>query len=314
MQDFEGKLQETREILVNALNEGSFAKIRERIKRAGKSGDFSKNTVRSIVLTPTSSSRSQVLRACCGPALLQEPIPGVSLQRYLLVETALSNLDKLRSLSVYPTVKRLICDEFQFLANPPERDVNLFEASGHPFFSFCKIALLERFPAGQYHWEISGFPRSWILKVPKMSVLPILYFITTKMKGFAPYMEPHMPTRPPSSMLILEKQSDKAWYRMARSIEMNTAIKGLVAFSWFHSPDTFRISPHLSFINKPFVESGAVITTIGRAADDSGFLTGSTERQKLFESGEFKPMQGVILWSRAQMINWARSHPELDDR
>jgi hypothetical protein len=314
MQDLACKLDETRESLANALNnEDGVADIHQRMKRAGKVGEFSKDTVRSIVLTKTPSFRAQVLRECCGPDVVQEPIAVSSLQRYLLIETALSNLDKLEGLAVCSAVKCLICDEFRFYANPPERDINLFEISGHPFSSFCKVALLERFPAGQYDWEVSGFPRSWIRRLPKTSILNVTRFIAIKMKGFAPCMEPHMPTRPPHSTLILERRSDKAFYRMARSVEVNPAMKGLVAFSWLYSPDTLRVSPHLSFISKPFVESGALITTVGRAAEDSGFLIGSVERKRLYEKGEFKPTMGAVLWSREQMIRWADSHPELDE-
>ncbi|HZL68439.1 MAG TPA: hypothetical protein VFC29_14045 [Candidatus Limnocylindrales bacterium] len=138
----------------------------------------------------------------------------------------------------------------------------------------------------------------------------VAYFIAAHMKGFAPCIEPHMPAR---SVLILERESNKAWYRMARSVEADLRINGLVAFSWLYSPDTFKASPHLSFINKPFVESGGLITTMGEADKNSGFLTGSEHRKKLYESGEFKPTHGVVLWSRQQMIRWAHAHPELED-
>jgi hypothetical protein len=40
-------------------------------------------------------------------------------------------------------------------------------------------------------------------------------------------------------------------------VEMQPDIKGLVVSSWLLSADTFKVSPHLSFVNKPFVESGA---------------------------------------------------------
>jgi len=309
----DNRLLETRDILLNAINDDSIAEIGERMKRLGRSPEFSKNTLKAIVVTRAPLSRLGVLQGSCGSEFSQGMITATALQRYLLIDTALANLENVASLTVHPTVKRLIYDEFQFYANPPQRDNNLFEVSGQPFSSFCKIALLERFPAGQYHWEISGFPRSWLLKIHKASIMGVVRFIVTKMKGFGPCMEPHMPARSPGSMLILERQSDKSWYRMARSVEMNPAIKGLVAFGWLHSPDTFTVSPHLSFINKPFVESGAFITTMGKAPEDSGFLAGSAERTRLFKSGDFKPTMGVVLWSRKQMIDWAQSHPELDD-
>ena len=92
------------------------------------------------------------------------------------------------------------------------------------------------------------------------------------MKGFAPYIESHLRPHPQASLTMIERECTRAWYRMARSIEMNVAMKGLIACAWLHSPDTLKISPHLSFVNKPFIESGAIITTVGKADDTSGFL------------------------------------------
>src|SRR5664279_2151524 len=83
-----------------------------------------------------------------------------------------------------------------------------------------------------------------------------------RVKPSRPALEAEYAASPPRSIMMIERESDKAWYRMARSVEADSKIRGLVAFSWFHSPDTFKVSPHLSFINKPFVESGAVITTL----------------------------------------------------
>jgi hypothetical protein len=311
MQTIADKLAETREVLTKALSGSSFAHIRESMQRVGVEATHSIDALRSTVRTPVACDRPAVLRNYLGYDFGQEDASAP--QRYLLILAARSNLSAVERLPVHHAVKRLICHEFLFFCNPPSRDIDLFRIDGHPFNCFCKIALLERFPAGQYDWEVSGFPRSWVLKVPKTEVPRVMYFLARKMKGFSPCIETHMAVRPPNSTLIFERRSNKAFYRMARSVEMNTAIKGLVAFSWLFSPDTLRVTPHLSFINKPFVESGAIVTTMGTAAENSGFLVGSVERKKLYEKGEFKPTMGLVLWSREQMIRWADSHPELEE-
>src|SRR5581483_8495019 len=110
------------------------------------------------------------------------------------------------------------------------------------------------------------------------------------------------------------KESDKSWYRMAVSAQLFSGIRGLVASSWLHSPDTYKVSPHLSFINKPFVDSGGVVTTMGTADASAGYMVGSAQRRQMLKSGDFQPTLGLVLWSRNQMAAWARQHPELEDR
>ena len=304
------KIDETREALSQALNDPGFSDIEERLRRVLVNGQASSDVLRSVLSIRNGASRSLAIASALGPELTPELESGALVQRYLLLQTALGTVGQIDQLTVHPSVKRLICGEFQFFCRPAARHSNLFNLDSYSFWAFCKMVLLKRFPAGQYHWELSAFPRSFFFKLHPRSMPRVAYFIATQMKGFAPCIEPHMPAR---SVLLIEKESDKAWYRMARSVAADSSIRGLVAFSWLQSPDTYKVSPHLSFINKPFVESGAVITTMGAADENSGFLTGSEQRRKLYESGEFKPTQGVVLWSREQMIRWANAHPELED-
>lgn len=304
------KIDETRESLNQALLDPSFSDIGERLRRVLANRKSPADVLRSVISIRSGASRSLAITSALGPELTSELESGALVQRFLLVQTALSTVRQIDQLTVHPAVKRLICSEFQFFCRTAARDSALLKLDSYSFWAFCKIALLKRFPAGQYHWEVSGFPRSFLFKLPPQYIPRVAYFITTQMRGFAPCVEPHMP---PRSVLLIEKESDKAWYRIACSVEADSSLRGLVALAWLHSPDTYKVSPHLSFINKPFVESGAVITTMGRADENSGFLTGSEHRKKLYESGEFKPTQGVVLWSRQQMIRWAHAHPELED-
>jgi hypothetical protein len=305
------KIDETRDALNKGLHDPVFSDIGERLRRVLVNGRSSADVLRSFISLGAGSSRSLAIASVLGPELtLALDSAAAPVQRYLLMQTAARSVQQVAQLTVYPAVKRLICDEFQFFCCPAAGDLSFFRLDSYSFWSFCKIALLKRFPAGQYHWELSGFPRSSLFKLRPESIPRVAYFVAAKMKGFAPCIDSHMA---PRSIVIIEKESDKAWYRMARSVEADSKIRGLVASSWLHSPDTFKVSPHLSFINKPFVESGAIITTMGEADKNSGFLTGSAYRRKLYESGEFRPTQGVVLWSREQMIRWAHSHPELED-
>lgn len=235
------------------------------------------------------------------------------LSRGLLAHVARRSVDKLNGLPVEASVKAKICNFYTCFVHPTPSDYQLFDPQQRSFVALAKIALLERFPAGQFDWELSGFPRSWLAKVPLSSLPRVAYFIARHLRGFAPCIVPHMAYRRKNPLMLIRRECEKAWYRMALSAELQPDIRGLVACSWFLSRDAFIASPHLSFVLAPFSESGALITTRGAADEAEGFLTGSEARKKLYQNGDYKPTMGIVLWPRHQMISWAHSHPELAD-
>jgi len=60
-------------------------------------------------------------------------------------------------------------------------------------------------------------------------------------------------------------------------------------------------------INRELLEYGALYTTLGPAAEDAGFLTGDRRRIARYQSGEWRPLRGLLLAPRAAMIAWARN-------
>lgn len=298
-------IAETQALCASALNSEPLSGLAANL-RAGN-GD-----VRGIVRALTSSrNRDTFLRQLAAQIRAEDDIAPARLQRTLLLGAALESLEHLQNFPVESSVKRLICEEFQFFAKPAEREMALFAPNQYSLLALAKISILERFPAGQFHWEISGFPRSWLFKVPPGDLPRLTYFLGVKLGGFAPCFVPHMATRRKNPLMLLEKESDKSWYRMAASAQLFPGIRGLVASSWLHSPDTYRVSPHLSFINKPFVESGGMVTTMGKADKSAGYMAGSAQRRQKLQSGEYQPTLGLVLWSRKQMAEWMRTHPEL---
>ena len=98
---------------------------------------------------------------------------------------------------------------------------------------------------------------------------------------------------------------------MACSMELQPDIKGLVASSWFRSPDTHRVSPHLAWVNTVVVENGGFAAVRGKADPNCGVFVRSQTRRQLYERGEFTPTIGLVLWPRKAMLRWAAAHPEL---
>jgi hypothetical protein len=235
----------------------------------------------------------------------------IALARWLLIQASVVALEKLGGLAVDDSVKSLFCTEFRFFADPEIRWIKDFQPDHNASLrSMCRVALLKRFPAGQSQWELSGFPRSWLGKVPRRSLPSLLSFLTTKLRGFSPLFELHTSSR---TIVLLEKEANQSYYRLAKTLAMQPSIKGIMMASWFHSPETFRVSRHLAWLNEVFAKNNAFLTTLGPAGPNSGFLAGSVVRRKLYEKGEFKPTIGLVLWARNDAIAWAAAHPEFDE-
>jgi hypothetical protein len=269
--------------------------------------------LRSVLAAPDRQNALLALSSTLGRDAEHNGNGAATLQRALLTGAALESLEKLPNSPLEASVKSRLCEYYRFFVRPAAHELRLFDANQYSFLVFGKIALLERFPGGQFDWEISGFPRSWLAKVPLASLPRVAYFLSASLKGFSPCIVPHMAYRRKNPLMLVQRECEKAWYRMAMSAELQPQIRGLVACSWFFSRETFKVSPHLSFVLQPFSESGALITTRGKATENEGFLSGSAARRKLYQDGAFKPTMGLVLWSRDQMIRWAHSHPELAD-
>ena len=57
-------------------------------------------------------------------------------------------------------------DEVHLIAAPPASVQHRYSLDRQAFVAFSKLATLRQFPAGQLRWEISGVPRSCLMKVP----------------------------------------------------------------------------------------------------------------------------------------------------
>jgi hypothetical protein len=229
-------------------------------------------------------------------------------ERFLLILAALDTLDKLDLVPVSDPVKVLMREEFSNFAFPDEASRPRFSAERATFVAMCKIATLRRFPAGQFDWEVSGIPRSHLIHVG-LRDLPRAFYFVAKLGGLGPVFFSHLSARRKNSSL-LETEANRSYFQMAKSLELQRDVKGFAASSWFRSPDTHKVSPHLSWLSKVFIENGGLVVTAGAVDPDCGVLYSSSTRKMLYESGAFKPTRGLVIWPRKEMLRWAAAHPE----
>lgn len=273
------------------------------------------------------AARIQLLRDC---AAIQAPTPeltalqeaittesvaasdSTAFARALLVRASITALELLPTLPVDDSVKHLFCKEFFFYATASGAACQMFGITGYPFIAMSKITLLDRFPGGQQQWEVSGFPKRWLTGI-RLSMLPnVAWFIATKVRGFSPYFVSHMAVTSQKAHFLLEREYFKSFYRMAAAIEKQPSIRAIMGSSWLHSLETHRVSPHLSFLNRPHLEAGGIYMDIGPAPENAGFLSGDKQRQALYRAGNYKPTIGVVICTREQAIAWKRTHADLE--
>jgi hypothetical protein len=239
------------------------------------------------------------------------PVGGGAFERFLVVQAALASVDRVSALPVDDCVKELFYRKFTlYAAGTPPALLDLDSAS---FESMCLVATLNRFPAGQLDWVTSGVPRSWLMRVPRRALPRLLRVVAVELGGFAPAFFTHLDSHRPNQGLLLERESLRSYHRIARSMAMQPAVKGLVTASWFHSPDTFAVSPHLAWVNDVFLQHGGYVFPLGPVDPECGVLHRSPERRQAYENGTFTPTEALVIWPRRAMLTWAADRTDLRD-
>jgi hypothetical protein len=286
------------------LEEDSFAEVLGCLGSLGQP-DRAFQFLSRITIHP--GSGAELARLC---ASIPSDAGRNAVERTLLLLASQHAVAQVPGLAVSDSVKGLFADEFQFFANPPAAWVGCFQADDVRYREMVRVATLRRFPAGQFQWEVSGFSRSWVAKARQP--WRVLGYVLGRMGGFAPLLELHLNARRKNRLILLEKEAGISYYRAARAVEMQPAVRGLMMGSWLFCESTARITPRLAWLRRTPQSAGALIVELGPAPTDSGFLTGSEERRKLYEQGVYRPNLACVLWPRKPLIEWADQHPEFD--
>lgn len=233
--------------------------------------------------------------------------------RRTMLAAALAALDRLADVPVAPSVHARLCRVYRLFCGDPRPNDRRFRPDLDQYSrALAACAALIRFPAGQLDWEVSGIPRSYLLKVPMRDMPRVFRTVAADLHGVRPCFTVHMGVQR-YPLLFVEQESHRAYHRIAQSMAMQPAIKGLIAASWYHSAETIRVSAHLAWTNRTPLAHGAVVTDIGPASPEDGFLVGSAERRRLFEAGSYRPTIGLLIWPRRDLLAWADAHPEYGD-
>src|SRR5581483_11224740 len=100
-----------------------------------------------------------------------------SFERWLLLQAALHAMPQLDNLRLPEGVKAHWREEILFFAKPPGIWLEAFALDHVRFREMARIVTFRRFPAGQFHWEISGVPRSFLLRTTPREMPSLMSFL-----------------------------------------------------------------------------------------------------------------------------------------
>ena len=227
-------------------------------------------------------------------------------EHHLLLTVARLQLGSVESLPVTAAVKQNLYGAFVTLAGAEGKLRDRLRAGNAWLRSAALIVALRRFPAGEFEWEISGVPRSWLIKVERRR-LPELIRLLWRARGMQPFFSPHLSILREPGARLQKAAVLEGYLEMARTLTHQPDVKGMVAASWLRDPRLRDVSPHLfDTITRPIVEGGGFIADLGPVdALKSGALRKSRVRRELYGAGAYRPRSGMVLWPRDRMLQWA---------
>jgi hypothetical protein len=276
-------------------------KTSDLLRRLEKSPEEAAELLAAVTEQPETHEPIRALKTAAG-------IEDDSVERVLLWYAAQRRLPEVDALPVTAGVKSLLGKELRAL---PMQNL-MYEVGSYMFTRAARVTTFRRFPAGVMEWDISGIPKSWLLKAPLRDTPKLLSVIALQLRGVQPCFFMHVAPKPRSRALVIEKEVMSAYYRMTRSLELQPEMKAIIAAAWFYDPAALTDNAHLQYLHKPFRDHGGFLTTIGPAQADAGFLEGNAKRRQQYEAGELQYRIGLAIWPRRAALKWAATHPELD--
>jgi hypothetical protein len=240
--------------------------------------------------------------------------------RWVLLNASLAAIGRVPDWPVADSVKKLWIEEILFCARAAPAASPIFDPRDKQFREFARLVTLRRAPAGQFHWEMGGLPRSYILHTPKRKwpeLVEILErggarILSGAVRGFPRFVDLHLNVRRKNRLTVSEREGLLSYFRLARSLELQPEVRGVCTCSWLYCETTGKVSPPLAWLRRFYLENGAFVASIGTAPSDSGFLEGSEMRRKLYAEGAYRPRMTYALWLRDDILAWANRNPELE--
>ena len=199
--------------------------------------------------------------------------------------------------------------EFIRITHIIETDNNyIFDWRNDLFAKDMGICSYRLIPTGAQYLEVSGFPRSVIIRNVS-NFFKALRFFMLERRHFKPCFEIH--THLGNLSDFHSEGWDRCYVRIGQLLKLNPNIKGMLGGSWFYDPKLGIVSPRLKYLRDVPCRSGAEIFYVSKEGKNSGALSRSKSRLKLFEEGKYTPKSYLLIWPRKEVITFAEENKEL---
>lgn len=131
-------------------------------------------------------------------------------------------------------------------------------------------------------------------------------------KGVAPVYGMHMNQLDP---VLMASFNPDGWKRMfedvAELLKMKQKIKAIVGTSWFFDPVISKVSPEMGYFRNLVEEIGGFVfrqTSSAEVVRNATFM--NPNRKRLYDRGEYNPVNYISIIPREAIINWAQNKSE----
>jgi hypothetical protein len=240
--------------------------------------------------------------------------PAGAAERFGSLQALSEALRHVAALDVHEEIIEQFCAMCRRIASRPMGWGDYFDCDSEPFSELARIVTLRRFHAGQISFDVMATPRAWLLKIHPFDLPSVLREVFAGMGGLGPIVMPHINYWRTNPFLIREKDFELSVWRIAKTIERQPKLKGLVTASWLYSLPVGEISPHLKWLREFYLSSGAFLVEMELAPPRAGFLVGSESRQRLYHEGRFRPRIALVMWRRTDILAWAERYERSQPR
>ena len=161
-------------------------------------------------------------------------------------------------------------------------------------------------PLKTFHAQVSGVPRSILLRMNMFDKFRMVIYVICKMRGRRPVLEFHLPRMENKHLTVELVIQD--YILAGKILEANRDLVGVLQCNWFIDPALKSISPYLAKIGKLAAENGALVLCVGQ---DAGAIADATRksmtRRRLYEQGSYKPKRFIRLWSRSAIFKYCKN-------
>ncbi len=226
--------------------------------------------------------------------------------RLVLVSLICSYENRISQRNIPESIQILMPDEFNRIINGIRKNREGFYFHENDLFAkdfgICRLKLI---PCGSELIDLqSGIPRHVLFQGGISQFTNAVHFFITKAKGFKPYYESHWDRR--LIKFFSRNEYDACYARIADLLRKNPQVLGMFSSSWWFDPQLETISPELSFLRTVPEENGAKLFLVGSNENAiSDAIKFSSERKKLYDSGQYFPHVYMLVWQRNDMLEWS---------